>query len=68
MEKLHELRLKLIKHPLLECLLFPNLKKFSPNTEVIEAINEYFESLGGYYFSKGTKSLEKRWTKCVVYI
>jgi len=39
-------------------------KKFS-NKKVIAAMDEYFEGLETFYFSKGIKTLEHHWTKCV---
>jgi len=70
MAKLHELKFELLSHPsyfpdLASCdfFLFPNFKiwleekKFS-NKKIIAAMDEYFESLETFYFSKGIKTLE----------
>jgi histone-lysine N-methyltransferase SETMAR len=78
MGKIKELHFELLPHPpyspdLAPCdfHLFANLKKwlggqkYSSNTEVIEAVNGYFEGLDESYFRNGIMALEKRWAKCV---
>ncbi|KAL1454589.1 hypothetical protein WDU94_010809 [Cyamophila willieti] len=78
MAKLHELRWELLPHPpyspdLAPCdyHLFPNLKKwlggkkFASNTDLIEAVNGYFEGLDQSSYAAGINRLEHRWTKCI---
>lgn len=76
--KIQELRLELLPHPpyspdLAPCdfHLFPNLKKwlggqkFSSNTEVVDAVNGYFQGLDKNFYKNGMMALEKRWSKCI---
>ncbi|KAL1460741.1 hypothetical protein WDU94_012693 [Cyamophila willieti] len=78
MAKLHELRWELLPHPpyspdLAPCdyHLFPNLKKwlggkkFASNTDLIEAVNGYFEGLDQSSYAAGINRLEHRSTKCI---
>jgi len=78
MAKLHELGFQLVDHPPYspdlapsDFFLFPELKKtlsgqkFATNAEVITAVNDYFSTQDGSFFSNGIKALEKRWEKCV---
>ena len=77
MAKIHELGFELIPHPpyssnfaSCDSFLLPNLKtwfggnRFSPNEEVIDAVNAYFTDLDESYVSEGMTKLESRWTKC----
>lgn len=51
--------------------LFPRLKehlrgtKFQDNSEVMTAVEAFWESQDKDFFSKGILGLEKRWTKCI---
>lgn len=51
--------------------LFPNLKKhlrgkrFMDDSEVMSAVNEYFESCDNMYFLTGLKMLQQRYVKCI---
>lgn len=76
--KFDDLHYELLKHPpyspdLAPCdfFLFPNLKKwlggkrFSSNSEVVEATNAYFEDFDISYYTDGIKKLEYRWNACV---
>lgn len=78
MAKIHELRYEMLPHPayspdLAPCdfHLFPDLKKwlggkrFNDNSEVIDAVNGYFEGLDADYFKNGILALEHRWEKCI---
>ena len=39
--------------------------KFQDNSEVITAVEAFWESQDKVFFSKGILGLEKRWTKCI---
>lgn len=78
MGKINELRYEMLPHPpyspdLAPCdfVLFPDLKKwlggkkFSDNSEVIDAVNGYFEGLSGDYYKNSLLKLEHRWEKCI---
>ena len=67
--KLHELKYRLVRHPLYspdlspsDYYLFPNLKKwlggkrFTSNSEVMEAVSGYFEDFDKSYFSEIIKN------------
>ena len=51
--------------------LFPRLKehlrgtKFQDNSEVMTAMEAFWESQDNDFFSKGILDLDKRWTKCI---
>lgn len=51
--------------------LFPSLKtglqgqEFSSNTDVIEAVEDFFDGKEEQFFKTGIHELEERWTKCV---
>lgn len=78
MAKIHELKFELLPHPPYspdlapsDFHLFPNLKKwlagrkFSTNTEVINAVDGFFADLDKDFYKNGISALENRWTKCV---
>jgi [histone H3]-lysine36 N-dimethyltransferase SETMAR len=78
MAKIHELGFELVPHSAYspdlapsDYHLFPNLKKwlggkrFSTNSEVIAAVNGYFEDLDTSTYNAGIANLEYRWNKCV---
>ena len=69
MSKLHELKHKLVRYPPYspdlapsDYYLFPNLKKwlggkrFTSNSEVMDAVSGYFEDFDKSYFSEGIKN------------
>lgn len=77
-QKLAELRFQLLPHPAYspdlapsDYHLFPKLKtflagrKFESNEDVIQKVNQYFESIEAIHFREGIAKLEKRWGKCV---
>lgn len=78
MGKIHELGFEVLPHPpyspdLAPCdfHLFPDLKKwlggkrFIDNSEVIVAVNGYFDGLDTEYFKNGISAIEHRWEKCI---
>lgn len=78
MAKIHELGFELVPHAPYspdmapsDYHLFPNLKKwlggqkFSTDSEVIDAVNSYFEDLDVSTYKTGIAALKHRWSKCV---
>lgn len=76
MTKIHELGFELLPYPaspnLASCdfHLFPSLKKwlgekkFSDNSKIIDAGNDYFEKLDKSFYKNGIMAFEYHWTKC----
>ena len=78
MAKINELRFQLLFHPpyspdLAPCVyrLLPNLKKwlegkrFQDKSEVIDAVNEYFDDLDKLFYQTGITVLKHGWAKCM---
>lgn len=76
--KLVQLKFEMVPHPPYspdlspsDYFLFPNMKKwlggkrFTSNSEIIEAVNSYFEDFDSSYFLQGMQMIETRWTKCI---
>jgi len=40
-------------------------KRFSSDEEVKEAVTTWFEEQSKYFFSRGIKSLQEKWAKCI---
>lgn len=78
MAAIQEAGFELVEHPPYspdlapsDFYLFPRLKehlrgkKFDDDSDVMAAVEDFFESQDKYFFSKGIVGLEKRWTKCI---
>lgn len=78
MAKFKELNYDLLPHPAYspdlapsDFHLFPKLKnflggqRFENNSEVMSAVDSYFEGLEENHFRDGIKALEHRWMKCI---